>query len=135
LLVPLQESRTETWNIKAFPGAVFISELAAAQRIHIQRLSPSNKEVSLYIPLQTGYRSKKQGLTCICLHVTLLTTSPPVLRDLFTSRFFKVLSPCYATLFPPATLSEHKFTTCSFFFFFCRGGGGGGGLLPDTVHV
>jgi hypothetical protein len=48
---------------KAFQEAIFISMLAAAQWIHIQRLIPESKGVSPYIPLQAGYRSKKQGLT------------------------------------------------------------------------
>jgi hypothetical protein len=43
----LQESQVETWDTKAFQEAVFISVLAAAQLIHIQRLSPKNKGVSL----------------------------------------------------------------------------------------
>jgi hypothetical protein len=64
--------------------------------IHIQRLSPKNKGVSPYTPLQAGYRSEKQGLTHVWLHVTLLATSPPVLLTFFMFRFFKVLSPGYA---------------------------------------
>jgi hypothetical protein len=32
------------------------------QWTHLQRLSPENKRVSPYVPLQAGYRSKKQGL-------------------------------------------------------------------------
>jgi hypothetical protein len=73
----LRESRTETPDTKAFQDAVFISVLAAAQQIHIQRLSPKNKGALPYISLQAGYRSKKQGLTHIWLHTTLLATSPP----------------------------------------------------------
>jgi hypothetical protein len=61
----LQESHTETQDTKAFQQAVFISLLAVAQWIHIQRLSPEDKGVSPYIPLQAGYRSKSQGLTHI----------------------------------------------------------------------
>jgi hypothetical protein len=78
----LQESQTETQDTKAFQEVIFISVLAAAHQIHIQRLSPENKGVSPYTPLQAGYRSKKQGLTHIWLNATLLATSPPVLRDL-----------------------------------------------------
>jgi hypothetical protein len=69
------------WDTKAFQEAVFISMLGADQQMHIQRLSPENKGVSPYIPLQAGYRSKKQSLTHIWLHVTLFTL-PPVLCDL-----------------------------------------------------
>jgi hypothetical protein len=78
----LWESQTETLHIEAFQEAVFISLLAAAQQIHIQRLSLENKGVSPYIPLQADYRSKNHGLIHIWLHATLLATSPPVLRDL-----------------------------------------------------
>jgi hypothetical protein len=67
---------------RLFQEAVFISVPAAAQQIHIQRLSPENKGVSSYIPLQAGYRNKQQGLTHIWLHVTLFATLPPVLCDL-----------------------------------------------------
>jgi hypothetical protein len=53
--VMLQESRTETWDTKAFQETIFISLLAAAQQIHIQRLSLKNKGVSPYIHLQANY--------------------------------------------------------------------------------
>jgi hypothetical protein len=59
--------------------------LLACQRdsqIPIQRLSPENKRVLPYIPLQAGYRSKKQGLTHIWLYTSLLVTSLSVLPDL-----------------------------------------------------
>jgi hypothetical protein len=49
---------------------------AQTQRIHVQRLSSENKGVSLYIPLQAGYRSKKQGLIHIWLYLILLATLP-----------------------------------------------------------
>jgi hypothetical protein len=77
----LRESQTET-DTRAFQEALFISVPAVAQRIHIQRLTPENKGVSPYIPLQAGYRSRKQGLTPLWLHVTLLATLLPVLHDL-----------------------------------------------------
>jgi hypothetical protein len=53
------------WDTKAFQEPIFISLWAAAQQIHIQRLSPKNKGVSPYIPLKAGYRSKKKSLTHI----------------------------------------------------------------------
>jgi hypothetical protein len=43
----------------------------------VQRLSPENKEVSPCIPLQAGYRSKKQSSTHTWLHVTSLSISFP----------------------------------------------------------
>jgi hypothetical protein len=52
---------------EAFGEVKFISILASAQQIHIQRLSSKNKGALPYIPLQVGYRSKKQGLTHIWL--------------------------------------------------------------------
>jgi hypothetical protein len=51
------------------------------QRTGGQRLSPENKGVSPYTPLQAGYRSKKQGLVHIRLYLILLPTLPQVLRD------------------------------------------------------
>jgi hypothetical protein len=47
---------------------------AQTQGTHVQRLSPQNKGVSPYIPLQAGYRSKKQGLVHIWLYLILLPT-------------------------------------------------------------
>jgi hypothetical protein len=47
---------------------------AQTQRTHVQRLSPENKGVSPYIPLQAGYRSKKQDLIHIWLCLILLAT-------------------------------------------------------------
>jgi hypothetical protein len=47
---------------------------AQTQRTRVQRLSPENKGVSPYIPLQAGYRGnkiKKQGLTHIWFHAIL----------------------------------------------------------------
>jgi hypothetical protein len=45
-VVLLWKSGTETWDTKAFQEAIFISMLAVAQQIHIQRLSPESKGVS-----------------------------------------------------------------------------------------
>jgi hypothetical protein len=50
--------------------------LAQTQQTPVQRLSPENKGGLPYIPLQAGYRNKKQSLTHIWLHATLLATSP-----------------------------------------------------------
>jgi hypothetical protein len=47
---------------------------AQTQWTHVQRLSPKNKGVSPYIPLQTGYRRKKQALIHIRLYFILLAT-------------------------------------------------------------
>jgi hypothetical protein len=41
----------------------------------VQLLSPENKGVSPYIPLQAGYRNKKQSPTHLWLHVTSLAIS------------------------------------------------------------
>jgi hypothetical protein len=61
----LQEIGTEMQDTKAFQEAIFISVPEAAQWTHIQRLSPENREVSPYIPLRAGYKSKRQTLTHI----------------------------------------------------------------------
>jgi hypothetical protein len=74
------------------------------QRTRVQRLSPKNKGVSPYIPLQAGYRSKKQGLVHIWLYLILLITlsqcymtSPSlVLCDLPHVQISQVLSLCHA---------------------------------------
>jgi hypothetical protein len=49
---------------------------AQMQQTSVQRLSPENKGISPYIPLQAGYRSKKQGLIHIWLYLILLATLP-----------------------------------------------------------
>jgi hypothetical protein len=81
-VVLLQDIQAGKWDIKAFQEAILISIPAVAQQILTQRLSPENKGVLPYIPLQAGYRSKKQSLTHIWLHASLLATSPSVLCDL-----------------------------------------------------
>jgi hypothetical protein len=71
---------------------------------YVQRLSPENKVVSPYIPLQAGYRSKKQGLIHIWLYLILLATVSQcyvtfpslVLCDLPHVQISQVLSLCYA---------------------------------------
>jgi hypothetical protein len=60
-VVVLQDIRAGNLDNEAFRKALFISVPAAAQRTPIQRLSPKNKGALPYIPLQAGYRSKKQG--------------------------------------------------------------------------
>jgi hypothetical protein len=49
---------------------------AQTQRTQVQRLSPKSKGVLPYIPLQAGYRSKKQGLIHTWLYLILLATLP-----------------------------------------------------------
>jgi hypothetical protein len=69
---------------------------AQGQWTSVQRLNPKNKGVSPYLPLQAGYRSKKQDLTQIWLHATVLATSPPhpwCYVIFFTFRFFKFYLP------------------------------------------
>jgi hypothetical protein len=70
------------WDTKAFQEAIFISVLAVAQQIPIQRVSPENKGALSYIPLQAGYRRKKQCLTYMWLYASLLATSPSAPCDL-----------------------------------------------------
>jgi hypothetical protein len=53
-------------------------------------LSTKNKGVSLYIPLQAGYRSKKQNSTHIRLHASLLAISfPQCYVTFFMFQFFR----------------------------------------------
>jgi hypothetical protein len=75
------------WDTKAFQESMFISMTAAAQQIHIQRLSPDNKGALPYIHLQADYRNKKQSLTHIWLFLISLTTSFSVLHDHFQVQF------------------------------------------------
>jgi hypothetical protein len=57
---------------------------AQNQRLHVQRLSPENKGISLYIPLQVGYRSKKAKFNPYMIACDFIGYFiPPVLCDLF----------------------------------------------------
>jgi hypothetical protein len=70
------------------------------------KTSSKNKEVSPFIPLQAGYRSKKQSSTHIWLYVTSLGISfPQCYVTLF--KFFKFYLSALLSL-PPASLSEHS---------------------------
>jgi len=61
----LRESRIEIRDTEAITRKQHFIVLAQTQWTRVQRLSLENKGVSSYIPLQAGYRSKKQGLTHI----------------------------------------------------------------------
>jgi hypothetical protein len=81
---------------------------AQTQRTHVQWLSPKNKGISPYTPLQADYRSKKQSITHIWLHETLLAISfLQCYVTFFMFQFFKCNLSAMPSL-PPATLSEHK---------------------------
>jgi hypothetical protein len=77
---------------------------AQTQQTHVQTLSPENKGVSPYVPLQAGYRSKKQGLVHRWLYIILVATLSQcyvtflslVLHDLPHVQISQVLSLCYA---------------------------------------
>jgi hypothetical protein len=62
---------------------LFRGNASSGSVIHIQRLSPENKGALPYIPLQAGYKSKKQSLTHTWLLVMSLATSSSVLCDCF----------------------------------------------------
>jgi hypothetical protein len=101
---------------QAFQEAIFIVKLEAAQQIHIQRLSPKNKGISFYIPLQAGYRSKKarfNSYIVACNSVGYFIPQCYVIFFMF--RFFKFYLPAMPSP-PPATLSEHSLAYFSFFF-------------------
>jgi hypothetical protein len=80
------------------------------QQTPVQRLSPENKEVSPYIPLQAGYRSRKQSSTHIWLHVTLLAISFPQCYVTFMFQFFKFS----LSALPSLPLPRHQSTGCLF---------------------
>jgi hypothetical protein len=65
----LQESQHRT--LRQFSRKQHLIVTAQTQQTHVQRLSPENKEVSPYIPLEAGYRSKRQGLIHIWLYSIL----------------------------------------------------------------
>jgi hypothetical protein len=80
---------------------------AQIQQTHVQRLSPKNKKVTPYIPLQAGYRSKKQNSTHIWLHVTSLAVSfLHCYGTFFVFPIFKFLSAFLFLLL--ASLSDHS---------------------------
>jgi hypothetical protein len=80
---------------------------AQTQWTRVQRLSPENKEVSPYIPLQAGYRSKRQSSTHRWLHVTSLATSFSQSYVTFMFQFFKFYHSALPSP-PPGSLSEHQ---------------------------
>jgi hypothetical protein len=86
---------------------------AQIQQTHVQRLSPKNKKGTPYIPLQAGYRSKKQNSTHIWLHVTSLAVSFlhcyvtffmfPIFKF---SHCFSIPSPCFIIRSQPVCFSS-----------------------------
>jgi hypothetical protein len=81
----------------------------------VQRLSPENKEVSPYIPLQAGYRCKKQSSTHLWLHVTSLASA--MWPSCFNSLSFISLL-CHLCLFlfwPSSLLQLHCYYKHNFF--------------------
>jgi hypothetical protein len=80
---------------------------AQTQWTRVQRLSPENKEVSPYIPLQVGYRSKRQSSTHRWLRVTSLAISFSQCYVTFMFQFFKFYLSALPSP-PPASLSEHQ---------------------------
>jgi hypothetical protein len=72
------------------------------------KLSPKNKGVPPYIPLQAGYRSKKQNSTQIWLHMALLPISfPQCYVTFFMFQFFKFYLSALPSS-PPVFSSEHQ---------------------------
>jgi hypothetical protein len=93
--------------------------LTQTQQARVQRLSPENKEVSSYIPLQAGYRSKRQSSTHIWLHVTSLAVSlPQGYVTFFMFQFFKFYLSVLPSL-PPATLSEYSLSVSLLVLLWC----------------
>jgi hypothetical protein len=104
----LQESQAEIGTLRQFSRKQCCIVLAQTHQTRVQKLNPENKGVSPYIPLQAGYRSKKQSFTYIWLHVTLLAISfPQCYVTFFMFQVFKFYLSAMPSLHP-ATLSEHK---------------------------
>jgi hypothetical protein len=80
---------------------------AQTQWTPVQRLSPKNKGVSPYIPLQAGYRSKSQSSIYIWLHVTSVAVSFHQCCVTFMFQFFKFYLSAWPSP-PPVWLSEHS---------------------------
>jgi hypothetical protein len=71
------------------------------QQTRVQSLSLEDNDVSPYISLQAGYRSKKQSSTHIWLHVTSLAMSfPQCYVTFFMFQFFKFLLSVLPSLLP-----------------------------------
>jgi hypothetical protein len=71
-LALLQEFASWDTGLQAIRRKRCFIVLAQTQRTHVQRLRPKNKGVSPYVPLQEGYRSRKQGLIHICLYLIFI---------------------------------------------------------------
>jgi hypothetical protein len=73
----LQDSQTEKWDTKAVQqeGTFYYAGTDLADSS--PKAKPQEQRGFTLYTLQAGYRSKKQGLTDIWLHATLLATSPP----------------------------------------------------------
>jgi hypothetical protein len=80
---------------------------AQTQQTHVHRLSPENKGVSPYVPLQADYRSKKQSSNHIWLHVTSLAISFPQCYVTFMFQFLKFYLSALPSLSPTPS-SEHS---------------------------
>jgi hypothetical protein len=83
--------------------------LVQTQWTHVQRLSPENKVVSPYIPLQAGYKNKKQSSTHIWLYVTPLAISFSQCYVTFMFQFFR--------FYLSALLSSPPVSPACLFFF------------------
>jgi hypothetical protein len=57
LVSVLRDIQAAKRDTRAFQEAMFIGMLAVTQWIHIQSLSPENKEALPYVPLQADYRN------------------------------------------------------------------------------
>jgi hypothetical protein len=67
----LWESQAEKWDTEAVYRKQCFIVPAQTQWTCVQRLSPENEEILPYIPLQAGYKSKKQDLIQIWLYTIL----------------------------------------------------------------
>jgi hypothetical protein len=78
------------------------------------KAEPQEQGVSPYVPLQAGFRGKKQSLTHILLHVTLLAISYPQYYVTFMFQFFKF----YLSAMPSLPLLHYQNTDLSLFWSF-----------------
>jgi hypothetical protein len=67
----LWQSRTETRDTEAVQQEAMFYCAGTESADLSPKAEPQEQRVSSYIPLQAGYRSKRQGLTYICFHAIL----------------------------------------------------------------
>jgi hypothetical protein len=85
----LWESQTETQDTEAIQQEAMFFCASIDLIDSYPKAKPENQGVSCYIPLQAGYRSKKQGVSYIWLHANIQATSLSCYVTFSMFRFLK----------------------------------------------